>query len=121
MQNLGGSQRVSISAQEFRAKYNSKRECFNFLSVDCKAYLSSFDTVTVYFLKDVISGKKKCKWNYFLMTCVQSSNVIGSPIYSVLSMRVSLCRKFCSKLVLTKKSGLIFLSKRTFTSCHASG
>ena len=55
------SQKVTITAQEFRAKYNSKKECFNFLSVDCKAYLSSFETVTIYFLKDLIAGQKKCK------------------------------------------------------------
>lgn len=59
--NFGGAQKVTITAQEFRAKYNSKKECFNFLSVDCKAYLSSYETVTIYFLKDLISGSKKCK------------------------------------------------------------
>lgn len=55
------TQKVAITAAEFRAKYNSKKECFNFLSVDCKAYLSSYETVTIYFLKDLIGGKKKCK------------------------------------------------------------
>ena len=31
-----------ISAAEFAAKYKSKKECFNFLTVACKAYLSSY-------------------------------------------------------------------------------
>ena len=53
-------QNVNITAAEFRAKYNSKKECFFFLSVDCKAYLSSYETVTIYFLKELIAGKKKC-------------------------------------------------------------
>ena len=57
----GSSQRVTITAQEFRAKYNSKKECFNFLTVDCKAYLPSYETVTIYFLKDLMAGHKKCK------------------------------------------------------------
>ena len=52
---------VTITAAEFRSKYNSKKECFFFLSVDCKAYLSSYETVTIYFLKDIIAGKKKCE------------------------------------------------------------
>ena len=55
-------QKVSIPAAEFKAKYNSKKECFYFLSVDCKAYLSSYETVTIYFLKDLIAGTKKCKF-----------------------------------------------------------
>ena len=40
-----------ITAAEFAAKYKGKRECFNFLTVACKAYLSSYETVTIYFLK----------------------------------------------------------------------
>ena len=71
---------IKISAAEFGAKYRSKRECYNFLSVDCGVYLPSYgklssftriliyynpnchfnlDQVTIYFLKDLISGKKK--------------------------------------------------------------
>ena len=58
-----GQQRnsVSILAREFAAKFSTKRECFNFLTLDCDAYLPHFDTVTIYFLKDLISGKRKCK------------------------------------------------------------
>ena len=71
---------VKISAAAFGAKYRSKRECYNFLSVDCGVYLPSYgklssftriliyynpnfhfnlDQVTIYFLKDLISGTKK--------------------------------------------------------------
>ncbi len=64
-------QKVAITAKEFAAKYNSKKECFNFLSVDCKAYLSSYETVTIYFLKDIIAGKKKCKCHIVTIVCVQ--------------------------------------------------
>ena len=42
---------MQISAKEFGAKYKSKRECFNFLTVGAKAYLSAYETVTIYFLK----------------------------------------------------------------------
>ena len=47
-----------VSAKEFSAKYKSKRECFNFLTVTAKAYLSAHETVTTYFLKDLVNGKK---------------------------------------------------------------
>ena len=60
-----------VTAAEFAAKYKSKRECFNFLTVACKAYLSSYETVTIYFVKgkcppltvivcaDIIAGRRK--------------------------------------------------------------
>jgi hypothetical protein len=56
-----GPQHQQISAKEFAAKYNSKRECYNFLAVDAGVYLPAYDQVTIYFLKDIISGKKKRK------------------------------------------------------------
>ena len=34
--------RVSISTAAFAAKYRSKRECFNFLPVDCNVYLPAY-------------------------------------------------------------------------------
>lgn len=54
-------QLFQVSAKEFSAKYQSKRECYQFLTVTSKAYLSAHETVTTYFLKDLINGKKKCK------------------------------------------------------------
>ena len=39
---------VRVTAQAFSAKYKSKKECFNLLTVKCRAYLSSYETVTVY-------------------------------------------------------------------------
>ena len=37
----------NITAAAFSAKYRSKREIFNLLSVDCIAYLPSYDAVTI--------------------------------------------------------------------------
>ena len=54
-------QMVRITAKEFQAKFSTKRECFSFLTIDCKAYLPDYNTVTIYFLKDLIAGRKKCK------------------------------------------------------------
>ena len=50
---------VGISAPAFGAKYRSKKECYNFLTVECKFYLPPYDTITIYFLKDLITGNKK--------------------------------------------------------------
>ena len=51
-----------ISAQAFAAKFKSKKEIYQLLTVDAKAYLPTYDCITIFFLKDIISGKKKCKF-----------------------------------------------------------
>ena len=54
-------QRVQITAAQFAAKFKSKREVHQFLIVDARAYLCAEECLTIYFLKDLICGKKKCK------------------------------------------------------------
>ena len=48
-----------VSSKEFAAKYRSKREVYNFLATDVGVYLPPYDNVTIYFLKDLIWGRKK--------------------------------------------------------------
>ena len=55
------NQNPQITAATFASKFNSKREIYMFLTVEVRAYLPAYDTVTIYFLKDLISGAKKCK------------------------------------------------------------
>jgi len=55
----GQNQNTQISSKEFQAKYNSKREIYNFLAADVGVYLPPYDNVTIYFLKDIMSGKKQ--------------------------------------------------------------
>ena len=62
---------VRVNAAEFAAKYRSKPECYSFLTVKVKAYLPSVDTVTLYFLRDIISGKSKCTLSFFLFDSLQ--------------------------------------------------
>ena len=62
---------TSVTSAAFSAKFRSKRgkynnslnfifvEVFTFLTVDVKAYLPPIHTLTVYFLKDLIEGKKR--------------------------------------------------------------
>ena len=50
-----------LAAASFAAKFASKKELFNFLSVEVGAYLCSHEVLTVYFLTDLVSGKKKRK------------------------------------------------------------
>ena len=39
---MNGPAKVKITAKDFAAKYKSKREVYNFLSVDCGIYLPSY-------------------------------------------------------------------------------
>ena len=51
--------RQQVTALAFASKYKSKREVYNFLAVDFKAYLPHYDTIAIYFLKDIVNGTKK--------------------------------------------------------------
>ena len=63
---MEGSQNVnpnnkSVTVASFSAKFRAKREIYQFLTLDVRAYLPPPNTLTVYFLKDLISGAKKRK------------------------------------------------------------
>ena len=47
-----------MNAQSFGAKYQSKREVYRFLTHDCRCYLSSYETVTIYHLKELMAGSR---------------------------------------------------------------
>ena len=42
---------ASVTSAAFAAKFRSKREVYQFLTVDVKAYLPPLENVTTYFLK----------------------------------------------------------------------
>jgi len=60
MVEMGGP--VKVSAAEVKAKFRSKKEIYFFLTVHVNAYLPGCDTITLYFLRDLLSGKAKCKY-----------------------------------------------------------
>ena len=55
-----GKQRISTAT--FSAKFRSKSEVFQFLTIDVGAVLPPKECVTTYFLKDLVMGRKKCKY-----------------------------------------------------------
>ena len=59
--NAGLKAKHQVTAMAFASKYKSKREVYTFLTVDVGAYLPAYETITIYFLKDLVSGKKKSK------------------------------------------------------------
>ena len=50
---------VSVNANSFGAKYQSKREVYRFLSHDVGTYLSTYETMTIFHLRDLMAGKRK--------------------------------------------------------------
>ena len=61
MQAVPQQQLVRITTNTFAAKFRSKTEVYSFLMVDVGAYLPPRDAVTIYFLKDLVCGNRKCK------------------------------------------------------------
>ena len=57
--STGPPQFHHVSSKEFAAKYRSKKECYNFLATDYGVYIPPYDNVTIYFLKELMFGKKK--------------------------------------------------------------
>ena len=52
-------QLAQISQAAFAAKFQSKREVYRFLSSEVRAYLPSYETVTVWHLRDLAMGVKR--------------------------------------------------------------
>lgn len=50
--------KVKVVAKDFAAKYSNKPECFHFLTHDCGAYLSSYDTMTIWHMRDLANGSR---------------------------------------------------------------
>ena len=52
------AQLLSYDAAAFGSKYQSKREVYRFLTLDCGVYLPSYETVTVFHMRDIVAGKR---------------------------------------------------------------
>ena len=48
-----------MSAAQFASKFKSKRECHRFLAVEVGAYVPPLPNVTIYHMRDLISGEKR--------------------------------------------------------------
>jgi hypothetical protein len=58
----------NITAAAFAAKFKSKKEIYHLLAVEAKKYLPHVDTVTIYFLKEIINKTKRGKSLPFIFT-----------------------------------------------------
>ena len=51
-------QKVQVTATTFGAKMQSKREVYRFLTAECGSYVSSYDTMTIWHMKELASGAR---------------------------------------------------------------
>jgi len=54
---------VKIDQKIFSAKYSTKGEVYRFLATEAMIYLPSYDTVTIWHLKELANGTKKVSWS----------------------------------------------------------
>ena len=57
--NSAAQQKVRVTAKDFAAKMRDKQEVYHFLTHEVGAYLSSYDTMTVWHMRDLVSGKRR--------------------------------------------------------------
>ena len=58
-QNQQPPEKVSVDAATFGAKYQSKREVFRFLTHDCGCFLPSYESCTIFHMRDIAGGKRR--------------------------------------------------------------
>ena len=51
--------KVNVSADVFSSRFSSKNEIANWLQCDLGAYLDDWRVMSIYHLRDLISGKKR--------------------------------------------------------------
>ena len=91
--NVSTAQRVTTKTAA--AKMQTKREWYNFLTIDCDACIPGYDNVTMYFIRDLVSGERKCKFfrkifflNFWLVV-FRNKKILSMtvPQYETLSMK----------------------------------
>ena len=48
-----------VNVNEILEKMASKRDVYNFLSIECEAYLPKLETINIFFLKQITRGTKE--------------------------------------------------------------
>ena len=95
MKDDGGPQR--INAATFAAKFKSKKECYNFLTIEAGGYLPPYQGITIFHMKQMISGKKKSKFDHHnhehvLVLMNDRINNISVPHYENLTRELILAK-----------------------------
>ena len=55
---------TTLNVKSITDVLSSKRDIYNFLTIEIGAYMPPFKDVSTFFLKDVMTGKKKVSQDY---------------------------------------------------------
>ena len=81
IQNQAQQQNLQmVNAAEFASKFQGKREIYRFLGSECGLYLPTYETVTIFHLKDMAANRRKV----FKRTEVKMLNV---PLFENLAVK----------------------------------
>ena len=62
MQQVPSQPRLEqVNVNDIMEKMASKRDVYNFLTIECEAYLPKVDTVNIFFLKQITRGAKEVR------------------------------------------------------------
>ena len=50
---------ATVNAASFGAKFSSKREVYRFLVTEAGVYLPTYETVTVFHMRDLVAGRRR--------------------------------------------------------------
>ena len=53
-----------VNVNEILEKMASKKDVYNFLSIECEAYLPKLDTINIFFLKQITRGNKEVRGSH---------------------------------------------------------
>ena len=53
--------KARLTTKEFSSKFRTKTEVYTFVTIDVAAYLPPHECCTIYWLRDIVNGNKKCK------------------------------------------------------------
>ena len=56
---MADNQLKKVNINLLQDRFKSKKELYNFLTQDCKAYLPKLDSSNIYFFKQIVRGQKE--------------------------------------------------------------
>lgn len=115
------AQKEKVLSKEFSAKFRTKGEVYRFLDNDVDAYLPHADCVTIYFLKDIMTGKRKCKFTCGSNSRLQSSKRKTSKLFQSRSMTASASKGFSREEGRAISSSCICPKSATWTVFQGHG
>ena len=57
---------TQVNVKEVEAKFRSKHEMYKFLTEECGIYMPEKHSVNVYFIKEILGGKKKVSFRLMI-------------------------------------------------------